>query len=246
MSVLKLGDSGALRQGELVLAAGSPYGLQNSVTMGVVDWVSYRQVRPDDPMIYIQTDAPINPGNSGGPLMNGLTARWSASTPSSCRRSGGKRRRGFRRCRAPSSEPFTSRFESTGVSGAAKLGLLVQTITPMLAAGLELPNEIGAVVADVVPGGPAAIAGVEVKDVIVALDGKAIENARQFGVNVYQKADQIVTLDLLRRGEKKTVKVAVLERPRDPDRLMALVRKEQNLVPRLGILATDLDKRLPR
>src|SRR4051812_18149887 len=69
LHALKLGDSEALHQGELVLAAGSPFGLNNSVTMGVVSSVA-RQVRPDDPMIYIQTDASINPGNSGGPLLN--------------------------------------------------------------------------------------------------------------------------------------------------------------------------------
>ena len=94
------------------------------------------------------------------------------------------------------------------------------------------------------PGGPAEAAGVEVKDIVLALDGKVIENARQFGVNIYQKADQIVTLDVLRNGEKKSLKVAVLERPKDPDRLMSLVSKDQNLVPRLGILAVDLDEKV--
>jgi serine protease Do len=239
--VLKLGDSGALRQGELVLAAGSPYGLQNSVTMGVVSSVA-RQVRPDDPMIYIQTDAPINPGNSGGPLMNADGEVVGINT-FILSESGANVGVGFA---VPSAIVRTvyEQIRKYGRVRRGQVGLLVQTITPMLAAGLQLPNEIGAVVADVVPGGPAAVAGVEVKDVIVALDGKAIENARQFGVNIYQKADQTVTLDLLRGGEKKTVKVAVIERPRDPDRLMALVRKEQNLVPRLGILATDLDEKV--
>src|SRR6185436_12799197 len=108
---------------------------------------------------------------------------------------------------------------------------------------LQLPNETAAVVADVVPGGSAAAAGIEVKDVIIALDGKVIENARQFGVNIYQKADQAVTMELLRSGETKSVRVAVLERPRDPDRLMSLISRDQNLVPRLDILATDLDEK---
>ena len=99
-------------------------------------------------------------------------------------------------------------------------------------------------VADVLPGGPAAIGGVEVKDVILALDGKPIENARQFGVNIYQKADQTVTLEVLRKGEKKSLQIAVLERPRDPDRLLSLVTREQNLVPRLGVLAMDLDEKV--
>jgi len=125
-----------------------------------------------------------------------------------------------------------------------QVGLVVQTITPAIATALQLPNPIGAVVADVVPGGSAAAAGIEIKDVILSLDGKPIENARQFGVNIYQKADQTVTMTVLRRGEQKSIQVAVLERPKDPDRLMSLVRKDQNLVPRLGVLAADLDDKI--
>jgi len=124
-----------------------------------------------------------------------------------------------------------------------QIGLVVQTITPAIASALQLPNEIGAVVADVVPGGSAAAAGIEVKDVILTLDGKVIENARQFGVNIYQKADQTVTMDVLRGGEKKSIQVAVLERPKDPERLMSLAKKDQNLVARLGILAAELDEK---
>jgi serine protease Do len=238
---LKLGDSGTLRQGELVLAAGSPFGLQNSVTMGVVSSVA-RQVRPDDPMIYIQTDAPINPGNSGGPLMNADGEVIGIST-FIVSESGGNVGLGFA---VPSAIVRTvyDQIRKFGRVRRGQIGLVVQTITPMLAAGLGLPNETGAVVADVAPGSPAAVAGIEIKDVILSLDGKVIENARQFGVNIYQKADQTVALELLRGGEKKTIKVAVLERPRDPDRLMSLVRKDQNLVPRLAILATDLDEKV--
>ena len=209
--------------------------------MGVVSSVA-RQVRPDDPMIYIQTDAPINPGNSGGPLMNADGEVVGINT-FILSESGGNVGVGFA---VPSAIVRTvyDQIRKYGRVRRGQIGLVVQTITPMLAAGLGLPNETGAVVADVVPGSPAAVAGIEIKDVILTLDGKVIENARQFGVNIYQKADQTVTLDLLRRGEKKTIKVAVLERPRDPDRLMSLVRKDQNLVPRLGILATDLDEKV--
>jgi serine protease Do len=238
---LKLGDSEALRQGEVVIAAGSPFGLQNSVSMGIVSSVA-RQVKPDDPMIYIQTDAPINPGNSGGPLLNadgeviGISTFIMSET-------GGNIGVGFA---VPSSIVKTvyEQIRKNGRVRRGQIGLVVQTITPTLATSLDLQSVPGALVADVVPGGPAAVGGVEIKDVILSLDGKPIENARQFGVNVYQKADQTVTLEVLRRGEKKTLKVAVLERPRDPDRLMSLVRKDANLVPRLGVLAVDLDDKV--
>src|SRR6185369_8300448 len=66
---LSLGDSDTLRQGQLVMAFGNPLGLESSVSMGIVSSVA-RQLKPDDPMIYVQTDAPINPGNSGGPLID--------------------------------------------------------------------------------------------------------------------------------------------------------------------------------
>src|SRR5205814_5597964 len=69
LPVLKLSDSDTLRQGQVVLAFGNPLGLENSVSIGVVSSVG-RQIKPDDPMVYIQTDAPINPGNSGGPLLD--------------------------------------------------------------------------------------------------------------------------------------------------------------------------------
>lgn len=241
LSALKLADSAQLRQGELVLAAGSPFGLQNSITMGIVSSVA-RQVRPDDPMVYIQTDAAINPGNSGGPLLNSDGEVVGINT-FIVTESGGNEGIGF----AVPSAIVLNVYEQIRKYGRVRrgqVGLIVQTITPTMAGALQLPSETGAVVADVAPSSAAEAGGVEVKDIILTLDGKVIENARQFGVNVYQKAEQTVTMEVLRRGEKKTLKIAVRERPRDPDRLMSLVKEERNLVPRLGILAVDLDEKV--
>jgi serine protease Do len=241
LPTLKLGDSELLRQGELVLAAGSPYGLQNSVTVGVVSSVA-RQIRPDDPMIYIQTDASINPGNSGGPLLNadGEVVGINTFILSG---SGGNEGVGFA---APSAIVRTvyDQIRKYGRVRRGQVGVIVQTINPELAAALNLPVQVGAVVADVLPGGAAAAAGIQAKDIILSLEGKPIENARQFGVNIYQKGEQIVALEILRGSEKKSVKVSVLERPKDPDRLIALVSSGENLVPRLGILAVDLDEKV--
>ncbi len=241
LPVLKLADSAMLRQGELVLAAGSPFGLQNSVTMGVVSAVA-RQVRPDDPMIYIQTDASINPGNSGGPLVNADGEVVGINT-FIVSESGGNEGIGFA---APSNIVRTvyDQIRKYGRVRRGQIGLIVQTITPPLAEALQLPTEIGAVVADVAQGGAAEAAGVEVKDVILTIDGKVIENARQFGVQVYQKAEQVAVLEVLRKGEKKTLKVAIRERPKDPDRLISLLKGDENLVPRLGMMALDLDEKV--
>jgi serine protease Do len=239
---LKLGTSETLHQGELVFAAGSPFGLQNSMTMGIVSSVA-RQVRQDDPMIYIQTDAAINPGNSGGPLINTEGEVVGIST-FILSESGGNMGLGFA-VPADIVRTVYDQIRKQGYVRRGQVGLVVQTITPPLAAALGLPNEIGAIVADVVPNGPAAASGVQVKDVILALNGKPIENARQFGVNIYQKADQTVTLDVLRNGEKKSIRVAVAQRPKDPDHLISLVKKDQNLVASLGILAVDLETAMP-
>ena len=157
LPALKLGDSATLQQGELVLAAGSPYGLQNSVTMGVVSSVA-RQIRPDDPMIYIQTDASINPGNSGGPLLNadGDVVGINTFILSG---SGGNEGVGFA---APSTivRAVYEQIRKYGRVRRGQVGLLVQTIDPDMAAALALPVEVGAIVADVMPGGAAAAAGV--------------------------------------------------------------------------------------
>jgi serine protease Do len=237
LPALRLGHSEELHQGELVFALGSPFGLQNSITMGVVSSVA-RQIRQDDSMIYIQTDASVNPGNCGGPLLNsdGDVVGINTFILSG---SGGNEGVGF----AVPSDIVTNVYGQIRKQGRVRrgqIGLVVQTITPALAKTFDLQLEIGALVADVVPDGPAAVSRVEVKDVIVALDGKPIGNARQFGVNIYQKAGQIVTLDILRGGEKKSIRVAVAERPQDPDRLMSLVKKDESLVPTLGVLAADL------
>lgn len=241
LPALKLGDSGALRHGELVIAAGSPFGLQDTVTMGVVSAVA-RQVRPEDPMIYIQTDASINPGNSGGPLLNADGEVVGINT-FILSQSGGNVGVGF----AAPSAIVRNVYEQIRKSGRVRrgqVGLILQTIDPELATALQLPVQNGVIVADVAPGSSAAAAGIEVKDLILTLDGKPIENARQFGVNIYGKADQTVSLEVLRNGEKKTIPVAVLERPKDPDRLLALVNKDENRVRELGVVAVDLDEKI--
>ncbi len=241
LPALKLGDSGNLRQGELVIAAGSPFGLQNSVTMGVVSAVA-RQVRPEDPMIYIQTDASINPGNSGGPLLNAEGDVVGINT-FILSQSGGNIGVGF----AVPSAIVRNVYEQIRKSGRVRrgqVGLILQTLDVELATALQLPVQTGVIVADVLPGSSAAAAGIQVKDVILTLDGKAIENARQFGVNIYGKAEQTVNLEVLRNGEKKAIPVAVLERPKDPDRLLALVNKDENRVRELGVVAVDLDEKI--
>lgn len=235
---LKFGNSDDLRPGEVVLAFGSPLGLDNSVTFGVVSSVA-RQLRDEDPMIYIQTDAPINPGNSGGALVN-TDGELIGINTLIFSQSGGSEGIGFA---APSNivRYVYNQIKLTGRVHRGEIGVHVQTIDPLLAEGYGLERTWGVIVADVYPDGPAERAGLEIGDVIVDLEGKIMENGRQFDVNIYQKEiGSTISLGILRGGEKKTLRVQVIERPDDINRFADLVRPEKNLIEQFGILALDL------
>lgn len=241
LPALRFGDSDSAKQGKVVFAFGSPFGLDDSVTMGVISSVA-RQVRPDDPMIYIQTDASINPGNSGGPLV-GVDGAIVGINTFIVSRSGGNEGVGF----AAPSNIVKSVYEQIRQHGRVRrgqIGVIAQTISPDLAAALSLQQDWGVLIADVAPKSAAEAAGLEVRDIVLALNGKPMENARQFGVNIYQHAGATITLDLLRGNQKVTKTVAVLERPQDPDRILSLLSGDANAVPRLGILGVELDARV--
>lgn len=238
---LKFTDSDLIRQGHFVFAAGSPFGLDNSITMGVVSSMA-RQIRPDDPMIYIQTDASINPGNSGGPLLDsdGNIAGINTFILS---QSGGNEGVGFA---VPSNivQSVYQQIRKFKRVRRGQVGVVAQTITPALAAALELEQDWGVLVSDVASGGSAESAGLEIKDIILTLNGKTMENARQFGVNIYQNAGETVTMGLLRGKQKLEKKVVVLERPRDPDRILSLLDGDTNTIRKLGIVVVELDEKV--
>jgi len=242
LPALVLADSDGLRQGELVMAFGSPLGLENSVSFGVVSSVA-RQLRDEDPMIYVQTDAAINPGNSGGPLVdtNGQVVGINTFILS---QSGGNEGIGFA---APSNivRNVFEQIRDTGVVRRGEIGVHAQTITPMLAAGLGLERSWGVVLGDVTPGSPAAIAGLEAGDVVLELDGKPMENGRQLDVNVYaRKIGERVALNVERGGKKRSVQVVVRERATGPHRFADLVSPERNLIPVLGVLGLTIEAEL--
>jgi serine protease Do len=242
LPALPLGDSDSLRQGQLVLAYGSPLGLENSVSMGIVSAVG-RQLEMDDPMVYIQTDAPINPGNSGGPLVD-TDGRVVGINTLILSQSGGNEGLGFA---APSNIVRTV-FDQIKAGGRVRrgtIGVYPQTITPTLATAMKLPQDWGVILGDVFPNTPAAAAGLRIGDVVVSLDGKRMENGRQFEVNLYRRAvGDTVMLEILRDGQALKFPVAVAEREDDPGRFAEMVSPERNIVPRLGVLALDIDERV--
>jgi serine protease Do len=238
---LTFGDSERLKEGQLVFAFGSPLGLDNSVTMGIIS-AKARQVKPDDPMVYIQTDAAINPGNSGGPLVDADGHIVGINT-FIFTNSGGSEGIGF----ASPSNIVKAVFEQIRQDGRVRrgqIGVLAQTISPLLGQALQLERDTGVVIEDVTPGSSAEAAGLKVGDVVLSLNGKLVENARQLGVNIYQNAGKTIELDVLRGKVPMKIAVAVLERPKDPDRLLAHLQGEKSRLRRLGILVVDLDEKV--
>ena len=237
LPALPFGDSDQLRSGQLVLAFGSPLGLESSVTMGVVSAVA-RQLTPDDPMIYIQTDAPINPGNSGGALVD-TDGRLVGINTLIYTQSGGSEGIGFA---APSNivRNVFLQIRNTGRVRRGELGVHAQTVTPLMIEALGLPDGAGVILSDVPPGSPAAKAGLAAGDVVVALDGKPMENGRQFRINVYTRgAGEQVTVEVRRGARALTVKVPVGERETNSVRLEELIGRQQP-IPGLGIVALEL------
>jgi serine protease Do len=242
LPTLKFADSEMLRQGQIVLAFGNPLGLENSVSLGVVSSVG-RQIRPDDPMIYIQTDAPINPGNSGGPLLNPEGEVVGINT-FILSQSGGSEGIGF----AIPSNIVKSVYEQIKKDGhvhRGEIGVSPQSITPELAAGLGLKQDWGVILADVTPDGPAAQGGLQPSDIVISLNGKPMENARQFEVDLYRiPLNQVVDIEVLRDKDKIKAQVKVAEREDDPFRFLDLVKPEANQVPKLGIVGIAITKDL--
>lgn len=240
----RLGDSDSLSPGQLVLAFGSPFGLASSVTMGVVSAVS-RQFRDEDRMIYIQTDTPINPGNSGGPLVTDVGVVVGINTLI-LSQSGGSEGLGFA---APANivRFVYDQIRTSGRVRRGEIGVFAQTITPALAAGLRLSRQWGVVLGDVYPNSPAAKAGLRTTDVILSVDGKPMENGRQFDVTLYQrKPGTSVQIEIERGLQRMTLAVPVVERRDEVDRFRDLVTPERNLIPKLGILGLDLTPELAR
>jgi serine protease Do len=242
LPTLELGATRRVHQGELVVAIGSPEGLESSVTMGVISSVG-RQPDPDRPMVYIQTDAPINPGNSGGPLvdMDGYVVGINTMILSE---GGGSEGLGF----AIPARVVRFVYQSLRKYGhvhRVEIEAAAQNITPSLAEGLGLTQSFGVIISDVTPGGPADSAGLKIGDIVISADERSVDTLPGLTAAMYlHPLDQVMKLVVLRGKDKKTLEVPVLEH-RDPmDKFMDAVDPEKSLVRRLGVLAIDLDAQL--
>ena len=231
-----------IRQGEFVLAFGSPQGLRNTVTLGVVSSVA-RQIDPDSPMVYIQTDAPINPGNSGGPLVNAEGEVVGVNT-FILTQSGGNEGLGFA---LPSGVVNVAyqQIRKFGHVHRAQIGLGMQSISPVLAAAMNLPRSYGVIFSAVLPESPAQAAGVRVGDILLTVDGRPAESVPFVSFRLMSiEAGNKVHLEVLRAKEKLAFDVPVVEPPHQMDQIASLADPEKNLVRPLGIIGVEIDKKL--
>jgi len=239
--ILPLQKNRAVHPGELVFAIGSPEGLQSSVTMGVVSSV-WRQPDPDQPMVYIQTDAPINRGNSGGPLvdLDGYVVGLNTFILSE---GGGSEGLGF----AIPARVIRFVYQSLRKYGhvhRTEIQAGAQTITPALAAGLGLTQDWGVVISDVTPRGPAEAAGLKVQDIVLAVDGRPVLGLPGLTALLYlHPPDEAVRMEVLRGSGRHSLLVPAIEAHDQEDQLVDMI-DPNNRISRLGIFATDFDDRL--
>ena len=208
-SVPPLGDSDQLEVGEWVMAIGNPFGLDNTITAGIVS-AKGRHIGAGPYDNFIQTDASINPGNSGGPLLN-LRGEVVGINTAIFSRTGGNIGIGFA---IPINlvKELLPQLKGKGKVTRGYLGVLIQKVTPDIAESLGVEKPRGALVANVSKDGPAERGGVKVGDVIVEFDGKEIKESNDLPIIVARTpVDKKVTLKVLRDKKDLTLTVAVGE-----------------------------------
>lgn len=235
LTAARWGDSETAEIGDWVLAIGNPFGLGGSLTAGIVS-ARGRDINAGPYSRFIQTDTAINRGNSGGPLFN-LDGEVIGVNTAILSPSGGNVGVGFA-LPARVAQPIIEELRRDGEVTRGWLGVSVQPVTEDLAKGLDLPGRKGALVGSVLEGGPAAEAGLEQGDVILELDGRAIEDASALAWMVSQRdPGEAVELTLWRDGGKRTqsVKLGRLADARTAARAPAEGDPERVVAKRLGL-----------
>ena len=222
LPTLPLGDSDKMRVGDWVLAVGNPFGLEHTVTQGIIS-ATGRVIGSGPYDNFLQTDAPINPGNSGGPLINitgeviGINTAILASGQGI----------GFA-IPASVAKVIIPQLKEKGKVVRGWIGVSIQSITPDLAQSLGLKDTKGALIADVVQNGPAASAGIKQGDVIISFDGKEISNTSDLSFRVSETAiGKTVPVTIIRNSKEFTLNMTIAEMPANPT--ASMLPAQQNL-----------------
>ncbi len=211
LPTVEFGDDRAVRVGDWVVAVGNPFGLSNSVTAGIVSSLG-RDIGAGPYNDFIQIDAPINRGNSGGPTFD-LRGQVIGMNSMIYSPSGGSVGIGFA-IPATVIHDVIAQLQAHGHVDRGYLGVNIQSITPEIATTLNIPSPKGAIVAEVVPGGPAATAGFQQGDVVTALNGRTVEDSRDLTRHIASlPAGSSAAFTVLRNGQVKTITAKIGNRP---------------------------------
>ncbi|MDP1658684.1 MAG: DegQ family serine endoprotease [Methylotenera sp.] len=210
-----IGDSTKLKVGEWVAAIGSPFGLENTMTAGIVS-AKGRALPQENFVPFIQTDVAINPGNSGGPLFN-LAGEVVGINSQIYSRSGGSMGLSFA-IPIDVAIDISNQLKASGKITRGWLGIAIQEITKELAESFGMKSTNGALVAGVEKSGPADKGGLEAGDVITKFDGKPIVTSADLPRAVGStKPGKVAAVEILRKGSTKTLNIGVGEMPNDPN-----------------------------
>lgn len=249
LPVVDIGASSEVQAGQWVLAIGSPFGFEHSVTAGIVS-AKGRSLPRENYVPFIQTDVAINPGNSGGPLFN-LDGEVVGINSHIYSRTGGFMGVSFA-IPIELAMDVANQLRTTGTVSRGWLGVLIQDVTRELAQSFQMPRPYGALVAQIVPDSPAASSGLEVGDVIVEFNGREVPTSGSLPPMVGRvSAGEEVEVDIVRDGERQTLDLRIGELPEDPRAALGgepmppqEPAPEPDRVERLGLRAAPLDDEL--
>jgi len=216
LPTLPFADSSQAQVGDIVLAIGNPFGVGQTVTMGIISATGRGNLGIEDYEDFIQTDAAINPGNSGGALINASGQLIGVNT-AILSRAGGNQGVGFA-VPANLARAVMNQLLKSGKVVRGYLGVMIQPVTPEIAKAFNLPDERGALIGEVTPDGPAAKAGLAQGDVVTELNGERVGDSRELRLKISQLAPgSAIRLKLLHDGNPRDVNVTLDELPNEKE-----------------------------
>ena len=241
LPVLTFADSSKVRVGDIALAMGQPFGLGQTVTMGIISAKGRNGLGIEGYEDFIQTDAAINPGNSGGALVDARGELIGINTAILSRGSGGNQGIGFA-VPINMARSVMDQVISHGKVVRGYMGVVTEDITPAMAGSFHLTDTRGALMGDVTSGSPAAQAGIQRGDVITEVDGQRIEDSNQLRLRVSMTAPgTTIHVKLLRDGKEQTVAVKLGELPNDGQRGSAVNPGDRGSNALDGVSVDELD-----